>query len=111
MEAMTTPLRQPDPLYVIFEKHLLHFDDAQIDRKTFVTNIVEEYFQFLAMRNVGVPGPMRDMVSEELSLQVTRMLVKKIYGCITLEEFKDKIPASEREKADTRYRQLRSRTG
>ena len=86
-----------DPLYTIFEKHLYEFDDtgkaltfsdSHIDE--LITRTVEDYFQFLFSRKVTIPGQWRAQIEQELRYQVRQMLMKKIYGCLSMEEYKKK---------------------
>jgi len=78
-----------DPLYVIFEQHLFNFVDPDSDRQTFISNVVAEYLTYLRKSNVIVPKSLEQPVVEELSTQVHTMLVKKIYGCLPVNEFID----------------------
>lgn len=97
---------QLDPLYVIFEQHLFNFQDSDTDRKTFLGNIVQEYLGFLRQRNVVIPKALEAQVIEELACQVNTMLVKKIYGCLTISEFRKNAPAPARKRAKSRYTRL-----
>lgn len=94
-----------DPLYTIFEKHLYEFDDEgkaltlsdnHIDE--LITRIVEDYFQFLLSRKVTVPMRWRAQIEQELQEQVRQMLIKKLYGCLSIEEYKNQESADLRRK-------------
>jgi len=98
---------QPDPLYIIFEEHLYNFKDSDSDRKTFIGNIVIDYLTYLRKMKIIVPNAMQTAVIEELSLQVNKMLVKKIYGFPTLEEYRRKTPTPLKRKARSRYSKIK----
>src|SRR6478672_11730551 len=83
---------QTDPLYVIFEQHLYNFQDSEIDRKTFIGNVVKDYVAHLRKLDITIPKALEGPVLEELSTQVGTMLVKKIYGCLTIGEYRMKAP-------------------
>ncbi len=76
-----------DPLYVIFEQHLYNFQDSEIDRKTFIGNVIREYFTYLRRMNISIPKSLEQPIMEELAGQVNTMLVKKIYGCLTIQDY------------------------
>ncbi|MEK6706901.1 MAG: hypothetical protein AABZ06_14045, partial [Bdellovibrionota bacterium] len=95
-----------DPLYIIFEQHLYNFQDSDTDRKTFITNVVQDYLTFLRKRKVIVPKSLEDSITEELSTQVNTMLVKKIYGCLTIDDYRKHIPRTAKNKARARYSKL-----
>ena len=97
-----------DPLYVIFEQHLYNFQDPDVDRKTFIGNIITDYLSHLRKLNISVPKSLEGPIVEELAQQVNTMLVKKIYGCHTINEFQKKVPTKARKKTSTRYKRLRS---
>lgn len=106
-----------DPLYTIFEQHLFNFQDANADRKTFLDAIVKDYISQMRKMGLAVPSEWEEHIFEELFFQVNTMLVKKIYGCLTINEFietkkksKDKKVAqafaSQKKKAKVRYQEL-----
>lgn len=97
-----------DPLYVIFEQHLFNFQDPDVDKKTLVGAVVADYLKYLRKRNITVPKSLEQPIVEELSTQVNTMLVKKIYGCLTVQEFQDKLPPAVRKKARGRYTRLKA---
>lgn len=76
-----------DPLYTIFEKHLYDFEDNEESEENFVNKIVEDYMTFLSNNSVAVPAKWRHSIAEELRDQVRKMLVKKMYGCLSIKEF------------------------
>lgn len=100
-----------DPLYVIFEQHLFNFQDSDSDRKTFIGNIVDDYLRYLRTHNVTVPKSLEQPVIEELFNQVNTMLVKKIYGCVSLDEYVQshvrKAPRATRQRVRKRYTSLK----
>lgn len=79
---------QPDPLYFIFEQHLYRFQNLDEDRKTFIDQVVNNYLSYLRKMNLAIPKAMEKEILEELSLMVGQMLTKKIYGSLSLEEFR-----------------------
>ena len=95
-----------DPLYVIFEQHLCNFHDDDTDRKTFIGNVIAEYLKFLRKKNISVPKSLEEPIIEELAAQVNSMLVKKIYGCLSIQEFQKKVPGATRRKVRARYTKL-----
>lgn len=97
-----------DPLYVIFEQHLYNFQDSDQDRKAFIEGVVGEYLSFLRKRNISVPKSLENAIIEELSAQVKTMLVKKIYGCLTIADYQKHLPSSAKRRAKTRYAKLNS---
>lgn len=98
---------QPDPLYVIFEEHLLNFQDSDADRRTFIGNIVLDYITYLRKMNIIVPKNMEMAVYEELGAQVNTMLVKKIYGCPSVVEYQKGVPMSIKKRAKRTYKRLK----
>jgi len=99
-------LNSIDPLYVIFEEHLLNFLDPEIDRKTFIVSIIAEYFKFLRNHNVTVPKQLEQPIVEELGAQINMMLLKKMYGCLTVEDFQKTVKPAVKKRAHSRYRKL-----
>ena len=97
-----------DPLYVIFEQHLYNFQDSNIDRQTFVLEIVKEYFKYLSCKKIAVPEVLEPQIQQELSRQVNIMLNKKIYGSLNIEEFQKNILPVSRRNASARYAKLGS---
>lgn len=96
-----------DPLYVILEQHLFHFQDPDLDRKTLIQAVVSDYIVFLRKRNIIVPKSLEQPIVEELATQVNTMLVKKIYGCITIDEFRGKASKPQKRRARQRYSRLK----
>jgi hypothetical protein len=86
-----------DPLYVIFEQHLFNFADPDSDRKTFIAQVVSDYIGYLRKNNIIVPKSLEQPIVEELGTQVNTMLVRKIYGCLTVNQFADPVAGHERD--------------
>jgi hypothetical protein len=102
-------VRKWDPLFIIFEKHLYDFNYES--RELFIQGVVEEYFSHLSEQKVIVPAIWRKQMESSISEEVSAMLVRKIYGCLTVEEFKqkeDQSPAqiSDKKEARKRYQKL-----
>ncbi len=95
-----------DPLYTIFEQHLFNFQDPNSDRKTFIDKIVKDYVAHLRKLGLAVPSEWEEHVFEELFFQVNTMLVKKIYGCLTINEYTAKASTEQKKKASRRYQKL-----
>lgn len=101
-----TAPKQVDPLYVIFEQHLFNFSDADSDRKAFIGNVVNDYLTYLRKNNIIVPKSLEQPIIEELGTQVNTMLVKKIYGCLTISDYVGQIGPASKKKAKTRYQKM-----
>jgi hypothetical protein len=98
---------QIDPLYVIFEQHLCNFQDPEIDRKTFIAQVIAEYLSYLRKKNITVPRALEQPIVEELANQVNTMLVKRIYGCYSIQEFQQKaVKKTHKRKARARHAKL-----
>lgn len=103
-----TAIKKIDPLYTIFEQHLFNFQDPNSDRKAFIDGIVKDYLSQIRRMGLGVPAEWEALVVEELSFQVNTMLVKKIYGCLTIAEYQEKVTPVQKKRARTRYQRLQS---
>jgi hypothetical protein len=109
-----TSLAKNDLLYTIFEQHLFNFQDPNADRPTFILTIVKDYLTQLRRLGLSVPKELEEQIFEELFFQVNTMLVKKIYGCMTINEFTAKMSTPEKKteqkarkkKANAKYREL-----
>src|ERR1700745_365231 len=95
-----------DPLYVIFEQHLYNFQDPDVDRKTFIGNVITDYLSHLRKLNISVPKSLEGPIVEELAQQVNTMLVKKIYGALTIQDYQKKVPKVAKKKTRARYTRL-----
>lgn len=76
-----------DPLYTILEKHLYDFNDDEESQQQFIDNIAKDYIQYLVSRQVAVPARWSGLIMDELRSQIRSMLVKKMYGCLSIKEF------------------------
>lgn len=77
-----------DALFTIFEKHLYDFEAEDDDsQQKFIDKIVLDYVRFLETSNIAVPRKFYNQIVDELRNQVRTMLVKKMYGCLSIEEF------------------------
>lgn len=99
----------PDPLYVIFEQHLLNFEDNNMDRKSFTTGVVREYLHYLRQLQILIPKPLEAAIMDELGAQVGEMLTRKIYGCLSIDDYRKTAPANQKTESRRRYSKLRSR--
>ncbi len=100
-----------DPLYVIFEQHLYNFEDSDQDRKTFIATVIHDYITYLRKLNIAVPMSLERPIVEELATHVNTMLVKKIYGCLSLRDYQKNAPAQLKRKARSRYKKLTQKAG
>lgn len=104
-----TTTKKIDPLYTIFEQHLLNFQDPNSDRSSFIVAIVKDYLIHMRKIGISVPNEWESQVSEELFFQVSAMLVKKIYGCLTINEYTAKASTDQKQKAKSTYRRLKKK--
>jgi hypothetical protein len=98
-----------DPLFVIFEKHLYDFNYES--RDLFIKGVVDDYLQHLGHQKVTVPPLWRGHMEKALAEEVSDMLVRRLYGCLTVEEFKEKaasevLLAEQKKEARKRYQKL-----
>ena len=91
-----------DALFTILEKHLYDFDDDTENETEFVDKIVNDYIRFLTESNVVIPRKYRNQITEELRNQVRNMLVKKMYGCLSIEEYVRKDPNAREKRKQAR---------
>ncbi len=107
--ARTFAVRKNDPLFVIFERHLYDFNYES--RDLFIKGVVEEYLAHLSKQKVVVPPAWRLHLETSISEEVSDMLVRRLYGCLSVEELKQKekgsgaLPTARRE-ARKRYNKL-----
>ena len=105
----TFAVRKTDPLFIIFERHLYDFNYES--RELFIKGVVVEYLAHLTRQKVVVPPAWRQHLETSLSEEVSDMLVRRLYGCLSVEELKEKekdagtLPTSRRE-ARKRYSKL-----
>ncbi len=98
---------QIDPLYTIFEQHLYNFQEADTDRRAFIGKVIQDYLSYLRKMNIVVPKSLEEPIVEELASQVNTMLVKKIYGCLTIQDYQRKVPTAIKRRARARYSKLK----
>ena len=81
-------VRKWDPLFIIFEKHLYDFNYES--REAFIKGVIDDYLSHLMQQKVTVPPTWKSHLEKTLAEEVSDMLVRKLYGCLTVEEFKEK---------------------
>ena len=89
-------------LFTIFEKHLYDLDKEEANEAQFINDVVEDYIKFLHQNGAIIPKKWRIYVVDELKHQVKQMMVKKTYGCLTVEEFLKKEPNISVKKRQTK---------
>lgn len=94
-----------DPLFIIFEKHLYDFNYES--RELFVKGVVDDYLAHLVKQKVVVPPTWKSHLEKTIAEEVSDMLVRRLYGCLTVEEFKEK--ASEKLEIITARKEARKR--
>jgi hypothetical protein len=102
--------KSSDCLYTIFEQHLFNIQDPNTDREQFVEGIVREYLSHMRRLGLSIPMEWEAHILEELGFQVHSMLVKKIYGCQTIDEYTAKAPTEAKKRARARYAKLQKET-
>ncbi len=81
-------VRKWDPLFIIFEKHLYDFNYES--RALFIKSVIDEYMKHLTKQKVIVPPAWRMQLEKNLAEEISDMLVRKLYGCLSVEDFKEK---------------------
>jgi hypothetical protein len=103
-------VRKWDPLFIIFEKHLYDFNYES--RELFIKGVVDDYLAHLLRQKAMVPPAWKGHLEKTISDEVSDMLVRKLYGCLTVEEFKVKAEENKeeivtaRKEARKRYQKL-----
>jgi len=102
-------VRKWDPLFITFEKHLYDFNYES--RDLFIKAVIDDYLAQLAQQKVVVPPTWRSHLIKTLAEEISDMLVRRLYGCLTVEEFKAKpenkeVILSARKEARKRYQKL-----
>jgi hypothetical protein len=103
-------VRKWDPLFIIFEKHLYDFNYDS--RDLFLKGVVDEYIAHLVRQKVVIPPAWKGHLDKTITEEVSDMLVRKLYGCLTVEEFKTKaeekkeVLVLEKHEARKRYQKL-----
>lgn len=91
-------VRKWDPLFIIFEKHLYDFNYES--RELFLKGVVEEYIAHLVRQKTVIPPAWKQHLEKTIAEEVSDMLVRKLYGCLTVEEFRAQVETSEPAKKD-----------
>ncbi len=83
----TTKKKHIDPLFQLFEKHLLSksYDDAA----AFTKQLAKEYLAYLDSTPAQIPVHLRASVLEDLELECHELLVKKMYGVISATDYQN----------------------
>lgn len=103
-------VRKWDPLFIIFEKHLYDFNYES--RELFLKGVVDEYISHLVRQQVVIPPAWKTHLDKTITEEVSDMLVRKLYGCLTVEEFQAKQEEApenlitEQKEARKRYQKL-----
>lgn len=78
-------VHQNDPLYRIFEKHL--YDYQYENRACFLEAVIEEYVREMSLGGrMFITRPEMHKLKLALEQELIEMLVRKLYGCLKLEE-------------------------
>ena len=75
-----------NPLFTVFEKHLYYFNECSIDRTVFIGKVVDDYLKYLRFKKMTIPLSHEATFRVELEAQVRVMLIKTIYGAMTVKE-------------------------
>lgn len=102
-------VRKWDPLFIIFEKHLYDFNYDT--RELFLKGVIEEYIEHLHKQKVIIPATWRATLEKNLCEEISDMLVRKLYGCLTVKDFQEKEENNEetlllKKEARKRYQKL-----
>jgi hypothetical protein len=103
-------VRKWDPLFIIFEKHLYDFNYES--RELFLKGVVEEYIAHLVRQKTVIPPAWKQHLEKTIAEEVSDMLVRKLYGCLTVEEFRAREEGAEPSRKDeilTEKREVRKR--
>ena len=74
-----------DPLYQLFEHHLL--TRSYEDSGKFTKELAAEYLAYIDSTFSHVPFKSREQVVEDLEAEAHEMLVKKMYGCMRASDY------------------------
>lgn len=99
-----------DPLFIIFEKHLYDFNYES--RELFLKGVVDEYISHLVRQKTVIPPSWKLHLEKTIAEEVSDMLVRKLYGCLTVEEFQAKTAVAapaKKEEIITVKREVRKR--
>jgi len=95
-----------EPLFIIFEQHLFNLQDSDMDRKSFVERVLKDYLAFLAKHKITIPKSLFQMTMNELSSQIHQMLIKKVYGHLSIRDYQAKLPTKQKRSARAKYSRL-----
>jgi hypothetical protein len=86
--SMKTKKKNIDPLFQLFEKHLLSrsYDDAA----AFTKQLAKDYLAYLDSTPAQVPVHLRASVLEDLEQECHELLVKKMYGVIVPSDYQNR---------------------
>jgi hypothetical protein len=73
-----------DPLFQLFEHHLL--SKSYEDSTAFTKEVAAEYLGYLDSTPAHIPFQFRGAVLEDLESETHQMLVKKMYGCVSIND-------------------------
>jgi hypothetical protein len=77
-----------DPLFQLFEYYLLN--KSYEDSKEFAKHLAERYMAYLDSTPAHLPFEARETAFEDLNNEIQEMLIKKMYGCVNREDYKNK---------------------
>ena len=100
-------VRKWDPLFIIFEKHLYDFNYE--NRELFLKAVVDDYLAHLSRQQVMVPPTWKLHLEKTIGEEVSDMLVRRLYGCLNVEEFKAKQTAENKDEVLTARKEARRR--
>ena len=99
--------KKRDPIYVLFEYHLCHFPNFNMDRTEFVERVVKDYFKLLNQKKLTIPSKWQESMSQEITAQVEAMFIKKLYGILEFSEFKNTLSADQIQYSKAEYFKLK----
>ncbi len=76
-----------DPLYQLFEQQLV--TRSYEDSAAFTKDLAKSYLAYLDSTPAHVPYESRGHLLEDLETEAHEMLVKKIYGCVRIDDHVD----------------------
>jgi hypothetical protein len=103
-------VRKWDPLYIIFEKHLYDFNYES--RELFIKGVVDDYIAHLVRQKTVIPPAWKIHLEKTIAEEISDMLVRKLYGCLTVEEFQTRTESPEPSKKEvilTEKKEVRKR--
>lgn len=76
-----------DPLFLLFEHHLI--SRSYEDSAKFTKELATDYVAYLDTSPAHLPFHTRASVLQDLEHEAHQMLVKKMYGCVRAEDYKN----------------------